>query len=384
MEAMMRTDRGLYRSCALSLSLVVGLSVATLAGCSDGSSSTSSKSTVPKVNPSAPQGAVAIAGDFAYAPFTNSHTISGYRIGSTGALTQLPGFPIPSQFHPNSIDIAVKGTRKFAYVANAGSNAIRGYEINTSTGLLTEVPGSPVSAGNEPDFVTVDPLNRFVYAVNFVSNSISAFKIEDGGTLTPVGTTNTGAGPQGMVVDPTGKHAYTVNFAENSVSGYAINQTSGTLTPLPDFPLQTSTGPNAITVTTTSAGTFVYVVSLETNRVSTYSMDSTGKLTSVGTVGTGPGPEGIAIAKNQSGDQFAYVGNGSSDNVSAYRINANGTLTELLPRVQAGNDPEGMAVGTNGSEQFVYALNHASNDVSAYKIEANGALTQVPGSPFPF
>ena len=48
------------------------------------------------------------------------------------------------------VSITVDSTGKFAYVANAGSNNVSGYTINSSTGALTSISGSPFTAGSGP------------------------------------------------------------------------------------------------------------------------------------------------------------------------------------------------------------------------------------------
>src|ERR1700730_6872781 len=46
---------------------------------------------------------------------------------------------------------------QFAYVANEGAGNVSGFTINTTTGALTPVPGSPFAAHMSPASVTVDP-----------------------------------------------------------------------------------------------------------------------------------------------------------------------------------------------------------------------------------
>ena len=40
------------------------------------------------------------------------------------------------------------------------------FSVNTSTGVLTEVPGSPFNAGLIPQSLVVDPTGRFLYVAN--------------------------------------------------------------------------------------------------------------------------------------------------------------------------------------------------------------------------
>src|SRR5205085_5276504 len=81
---------------------------------------------------------------------------------ATGALTQISGSPFTAGANPNSV--AVDPSGEFAYVANSASTSISGYTITPSTGALTAIAGSPFSApvGSLPRAVTVHPNGKFL------------------------------------------------------------------------------------------------------------------------------------------------------------------------------------------------------------------------------
>ncbi|HAN56231.1 MAG TPA: hypothetical protein DCQ77_08615, partial [Betaproteobacteria bacterium] len=85
-------------------------------------------------------------------------TISAYRINAaTGALTEIPGSPFTAGIEPASITVNPAGT--LAYVANQGNFGHKGsisvYRIHAATGALTPIPGSPFTFGTKPDFITI-------------------------------------------------------------------------------------------------------------------------------------------------------------------------------------------------------------------------------------
>jgi DNA-binding beta-propeller fold protein YncE len=83
---------------------------------------------------------------YAYLVNSDWNTISGYTINTTtGALTAVTGSPFAAGSVPSSV--AVDPSGKFAYVTN-GDDTISGYTINSSTGALTAMSGSPFAAGN--------------------------------------------------------------------------------------------------------------------------------------------------------------------------------------------------------------------------------------------
>src|SRR5580698_2137193 len=94
---------------------------------------------------------------------------------------------------------------RYLYVANFGSNDVSAFTINTGTGALATVPGSPFPAGNSPDSIAVDPTGRFAYVSNQTDSTVSAFTIDRGtGALQAVTGSPfaTGPGPTSVAIDP--------------------------------------------------------------------------------------------------------------------------------------------------------------------------------------
>jgi DNA-binding beta-propeller fold protein YncE len=98
---------------------------------------------------------------------------------------------------------AVGTTPRYAYVTNynsanlSASSNVSAYTVDSSTGALTAVSGSPFAAGTGPYSVTVDPSGKFTYAVNYFSNNVSAYTIDSStGALTVVSGSPFAAGLQ--------------------------------------------------------------------------------------------------------------------------------------------------------------------------------------------
>ena len=253
------------------------------------------------------------AGQFAYVANVNSNNVSAYTIDATsGALTAVPGSPFGAGTSPGTV--VVHPTGGFAYVANCGSFACQGanpgsvsaYAIDTMTGVLTEITGSPFAAGTTTFWVTVDPSGQFAYATNLRSNNISAYVIDaTTGALSEIIGSPFGAGLDalGVAVDPTGQFAYVSNCGNESlgcqasspgsVSAYTINASTGALTPVDGSPF--AAGTTAASVAVDPMGQFVYVTNRDSGDVSGYSIDpATGALTSIGSFAAGSKPLAIA------------------------------------------------------------------------------------------
>jgi 6-phosphogluconolactonase len=76
-------------------------------------------------------------------------TVSAYALNSaTGALTALPGSPFTVGPSPKSLSVDNSG--RYLYVASSTGNNVAAFAIDSATGILTAVPGSPFPAGSTP------------------------------------------------------------------------------------------------------------------------------------------------------------------------------------------------------------------------------------------
>jgi DNA-binding beta-propeller fold protein YncE len=125
---------------------------------------------------------------------------------TTGALTLIPGSPFQAGTSP--VIFALDPAGQFAYAANCGSIATCGapgtvvaYTVDGITGALSLVDGSPFPAGTGAFGVAVDPSGQFAYVTNFGSNNLTAYRI-DGltGALAAVGNVPAGSVPVSIAV----------------------------------------------------------------------------------------------------------------------------------------------------------------------------------------
>jgi 6-phosphogluconolactonase len=319
-----------------------------------------------------------------YVPNAGSNNVSAFKINSsTGALSSISGSPFGAGTGPNWV--AVDPTGSYAYVTNYGDYTVSAYAINPANGALGAVSGSPYGTNAYPEGVVVDPTGRFVYVSNFGRGSgttISEFTILAGsGALaavsgSPVGT---GSGPTGVAIDPAGKFYYVSNWVNDNVYTYTINSSTGALT----YVSATAAGAQPYAGAVDPAGPYVYVANYNSNTVSEYSLNSsTGTLTALtsSSIGTGSLPYSVAI---DPAGKFAYVANFLSNSISAFTINSGtGALSPITGSpFAAGTGPMSVVVDPTG--KFLYAANNGSNNISAYTIDpVTGALSAVTGQPF--
>jgi 6-phosphogluconolactonase len=274
-----------------------------------------------------------------------SGTVSAYAIdSSTGALTLVPGSPFAAGSNPYSL--TVDPSSRFVYVANRDSNNVSAYTVDATTGALTVVPGSPFATGFDPYFIAADPKGKFVYVVNQRSNTISAFSIDnETGALTQINGSPFGSqyGPKSVTVDPAGKFVYVTNgdggtINAYSISAYTIDPSTGALNPVPG-PTYYG-GPGPIQTAVDPLGRFLYEA-FQLNPwwgVASFSIqNTTGALTPIVGCHTPCGDSWpSALAVHPSG-KFLYTTDSNSDYVSARTIDSVTGQLGLVPGSPTGD-----------------------------------------------
>ena len=287
---------------------------------------------------------------------------------------------------------------EFSYVLTGFSVAM--YTVNSCTGQFDAAKPASIATGyalpqQGAEQMVADPLGRFAYVANLVSNAsdkstISMFTINsDTGVLTPTkpATVATGFFPQTIAIDPRGRFVYTANSDDSSVSMFTIDQTTGVLTATQPSSVSTLvTGeplsdPSFLTVDPTGRFLYVTVQLSDGAAVFMYNINqTTGVLTptSPAMVYTGGIPFQVVVAPN---GKFAYVvnnltGSGGLNGVWGYTVNS--TTGVLTPTGQiafpSGNGPT--AVVVDPTSKYAYVVNRADNTVSMFTIDqVTGNLT---------
>jgi len=170
---------------------------------------------------------------FLYASITDPPgAVGAFTVDSTsGALTEVAGSPFPLD-PPKMTDtlpgqVVVDSSGKFVFATAAQNSAVAGFSIDSSTGALTPVPGSPFNAGTQP--LSLATAYSFLYVANTGDATLSAYKIDStSGVLTPL-TGSPLTIPAGtLAVDPYGPYLYV--SGAGGMSAYKIDGVTGALT----------------------------------------------------------------------------------------------------------------------------------------------------------
>ena len=347
------------------------------------------------------------APEFLYATSTD-HILAFTIDPSTGAL----GAPLSMTGPNQSLGMAATVSLGHLYVSDFLNDTVDGFSINSRTGGLTAIAGSPFSLGGAPP--GAGGLSMFVfsgfylYATDLNAGTVAGFAYDSAsgkvtavpGSPFPAGNTPVQAAQAGSQ----GKFLYVSNFNDSAggISAFTIDFNTGALTPIPGSPFPTGTagsfpGPSALAVGG-NTGNILYVALAGTasanSKIAAFAIDlNTGGLTAVpgSPFATGSNPLYMTLVPitNVGFQEFLYTANVHDNTISAFTVDGNtGVLTPLSDSPYAGGTSlGGLAVApytTSNGTLFLYAADPQAKTVRAYSIDGNtGALSPIPGSPFP-
>jgi 6-phosphogluconolactonase len=272
------------------------------------------------------------AGKFLFSCNLYSSSTEAFSINAgSGTLTPISGatFPI-SGF--GGCTLSIDPTDKFLYIAD--SAGVWGFTVNSTTGALSAMAGSPFSDGSVLRESVMDPHGKFLYAIsnNTIQNTISVFSIDSSsGALTPVMGSPfqlpIGGPTYSVAVHPSGDFLY-VSFPQTEqIAAWSIDASTGVVTLVPGSPfasgLASGDAPNSLFVV--PSGDFLYALSGGAT-VFGFSIDTNSGTLS--TVNGSPFTLSTGYFAIDPSSQFLYAANGNADTVGGFNINSStGALT---------------------------------------------------------
>ncbi|MEW6732295.1 MAG: beta-propeller fold lactonase family protein [Acidobacteriota bacterium] len=319
----------------------------------------------------------------------NFADITGFSVPANGVLSMIAGSPFPRNANANLIpnsptSLAINPTANFLYASNGLDGTISAFAVNATTGMLTQVAGSPFPAGGaNPGGLAISPQGTLLFAANADSNTITSFTINTmTGALTQTGTIATPNDPLTLVVNNTGTVLYASIFNDGntgSICAYTIGA-NGVLTTIGSFPA--GAGPNGIVVSPTGGN--VYVVNQNTQDLRSYQVNAGGSLTLLATTPFGGAgnvfPVGAAISPGNPNLLFAAAS--ISDTVHVFNVSNPAAPVQVAGSPVASGSAGPFGIEANNAATLLYVTNLFGNTISGFTIGAGGTLTPIAGSPF--
>jgi len=287
---------------------------------------------------------------------------------------------------------------KFMYVTDPKNNQVDAFTIDSSTGNLTALAGSPFPLNSSTQtalFADIDPAGKFLYVSDLNASDVLAFSIDGTtGSLTAVTGSpfNSGFYPAKVIVSPS-------NFAEvldigpglGGISSYVMNPANGVLTPGVSGPLTYVSSAGAEDMVMHSNGKYLFMsqgMTSSDSGVAAFTLDQTTGFPTPfsGTAfQTGLAPRSMV---SDSSTKFLYTSNTGDGTISAFSIDsATGVLSTVPGSPFSANiaPPSGglilFQLAIDPSGHFLYATNPQKQSILIFGISSTGALTQLGNTP---
>ncbi|MQG37636.1 MAG: lactonase family protein [SAR202 cluster bacterium] len=196
--------------------------------------------------------------------------------------------------HAHSVNIDESNTH--AYVCDLGMDKVFIYDIDHENGKLTPSQQSSVDEvpGQGPRHFTFHPSGKFVYVLNELGCTITAYHLSANGGLSPIETVGTlpddweGDNTTADIhTSPDGNYVYASNRGHHSLVIYQVDSSSGRLRYVGHEQTRGETPRN---FAITPDGRFVLAENQDTGTVVTFNRNADGTLEATGSVIDVPAP----------------------------------------------------------------------------------------------
>ena len=322
---------------------------------------------------------------YLYVPnFSSGGGISGFSINtSTGLLGSISGSPFPTSSTNPQIAIT-DPTNSFLYVSSASAGYIMGYNINSQSGYLSQngSTNTNISSPFGMAMASLGQLGTFLYSgASNGSTSIGEFACMNvSGTLANLGASNAANGySQSMVITPNNRFLYTSSSTTaNALQTFSISSSNGQISS------QATTGTSSFALTwlsLTPNGQFLYGMTGTGQTVVSYLVNpSTGGLS--GPTSTSISGAGLTTPSYATMDplgRFIYIGDHAGAKLDVFSINSsNGALTLVpgSPFLTSGGSVYGIAAEPTGN--YIYTMDYGNGTITEFKVNAStGALSTI-------
>jgi 6-phosphogluconolactonase (cycloisomerase 2 family) len=329
---------------------------------------------------------------------SSGNLIYGYAVNeATGALTQLPGFPVFTGGNGLGFGITdrlrVDRANQRLYALNAGSGTVSAYAINPTTGMLTPLPFSPINLINRDDggwfVIALHPSGSPLVAGNGgPPRRLVSYQITATAATAAAGSpyTTVSADPYSLNFSQDGNYVYAGGNTGTTFAGFSVDAATGVLTALPGSPFD-SGGNNPVAYATDLAGRLFMANA-------TFSPTPIDQQLRIFTTVNG-------IPSAASGNPFTsgltnsthgilhpngfYLAGDFKGHVGVYRINGTGsetTLNAVAGSPFATNNSSADMLALNQAGTFLFAIDSLNYRLASFSVNpATGALTALGSQP---
>lgn len=218
-------------------------------------------------------------GRFLYLASEGNMEIRVFAINSDGTLSFLTAY---QTFVPHNM-IQISRNGNFIFYISPNLTEIVSYRINYNDGSLSQVGISPSFSDGGSGFVSTHPKGRYLYVASNLSVTVLSFD-SNTGQMGFVDSVYHGLSTNGTAIHPSGNFLYLLHINEGEISCYTVEPNTGKIS---FSAKQSGLGGSLRYMIIDPSGRFAYVADNNGNLLQFSVNQTTGELTSLGTVSPG-------------------------------------------------------------------------------------------------
>lgn len=237
-------------------------------------------------------------GRFLFAASYPGHKLTVSPIGSQGIVQATQQVLEP---HTNAHSILGDAKNRYVLAMTLGNDLVNIFRFDAKTGKLepTTPPSVSVKEKTGPRHFVFHPNGKLLYLLGELDATVHVFDYDVGkGQLKekqsvsglPPGTMGRIAAAD-LHITPDGKFLYSSERTSNTLTAFKINPADGTLTLIESIP--TEAMPRGFSID--SSGRYLFVAGMRSHRMSSYKIESAGKLTKLKEYAMGKSPNWVEI-----------------------------------------------------------------------------------------
>ncbi len=232
-------------------------------------------------------------GQYLFTAYYAANKVTVHRVHTNGRLSSVPLQTVSTAARAHGIAVDTKN--RSVFVPHTGANRIYHFQFDSQRGQLTaaEPPFLTTPDPHHPRHVMLHPSDRWAYTSDEAGDSISVYEVDSTkATLQlrqtvssiPVDFDGSKNSTARCEITPDGRFIYVANRGHDSIAGFAIDQNTGMVTSLGQFP----TEPTPRSFTISADGRHLYAAGQTSGRLVVYRIGETGILEDVGRFESGP------------------------------------------------------------------------------------------------
>src|SRR5262249_25069092 len=272
---------------------------------------------------------------------------------------------------------------RFLYVANSGSYNVSGFSIDSATGRLTAIPGSPFPAPVLPvaPFTPFGPRslavsrdNRYLFTADGLAR-VTSFAIAAGGGLSNIPSANPFyPQPSGLRVSSDGKHLFAVSGDSDRV--YALDvDASGKVLTSSNPPFSADINETMLRLEANCARSLLFVP--DTLGLIVLRASPQGAMTEVSGL-PAPGVDVNSFVVLSPDEKFLFNANQATAKISTLSVSPAGAValvsgSSLFIGNNGDEDQRPVDIDISRDGAFVYVMN-ANSTIGVFRVAPDGLL----------